>query len=889
MKCSARVGWSCCALALALVTGPIAAQEVAGTLQGTVVSPDGKPEPEVRVSVTGPNLQGARETTTDRSGFFQIFALPPGRYVLKATRVGLRTIEVREVAVELGRTTSVGALSAEAQPIEMAPVVVERAPLKLDPVHTAAGGTLHARDYDALPVDRDYKSLIKILPQVNNSYRGDPANIGGSTGLENKYYIDGVNVTDTRFGDRATSLPYDFVTQVDVKTGGYEAQYGRALGGIVNAVTYSGTNDFEASVFGFVQPGGLVAEPRSTPVVAEQGAVNYDYGARVSGPVVRDRLWYSAAVNPRVDQVDREIPGFGFYTDRTAALRFASKLTWRANPAHTVELSVFGDPTVQEQVQAVPSGITTVKDPDALLAHVETGGTVASLRSTWAPSRSFLLQTSLAGQWDRYSTGSRSSGPPVVQCIDWVEGTMEGGNSFAIHEKKGRAVVSTRGTLALTRHTVVAGLEYEDASNTSEQDYTALNRWNTAEWEYAVQTYAGSFHNRSPAAYVQDEWRVTDRLALNGGLRWSGQYLVGASGRTAQSFTDEWQPRAGFSWQLDRKGTQRFFGSYGRYYQTLPINIAIAFFVDYIAIYSYYATDPRQPGSIPYDVIDGSTYEKDWAKQIPGLHAENFDEFTLGYERLLGPQTRLTARGMHRALRSSYQYGADWARDEVWVLGTPGKGDFDFLPPPKREYTSLELSAEGTWRRMNYRMSYVLSRTWGNYPGLYDSDHNLGNPGAISTFFQPHQANNSTGYLPNDRTHVFKLSTSIEPGGGLMTGAFFTFESGAPINEFGSGPQSPWNPVFVTPRGQAGRTPALWNLDMRLTYTLPRARGPRTRVQADVLHIGNPRRTTQVDELHYPYLDALGNLDLLNPNPNYKHAIAYQPPMAGRIGLQLSF
>ena len=883
---SLRAGWILLALVLVATAAPAGAQDITGALQGTVLSPDGKPEPEVLVSVSGPYLQGSRETRTDRNGFFQFLALPPGRYALKATRVGLQPLEVREVTVQLGRTTAVGTLTVTPQPIEMAPIVVSKAPLRLDPVHTTAGGNLAARDYDQLPVDRDYKSLITVLPHANKSYRGDPVNVGGSTGLENQYYIDGVNVTDTRFADRATSLPYNFVRAVDVKSGGYEAQYGRALGAVVNAVTYSGTNEFESGVFGFVQPVALSMTPRVAPVVAEAGAVAYDFGGRLSGPLVQDRLWFSAAVNPRIDRVEKGIVGRGSFPDRTRAVRFASKLTWRATPATNLELSVFGDPTVQDQVLPVPAGVSIVTDPSALLARVESGGTVASLRATMAPSPSFLLQTSVARQWDRYSIGGRTPAGSSEGWTDYVNGTI-GGGIWSWSEKRSRTSASTRGTLTRARHTVVAGADFEDAGNKSGADNSYLYRFADSTWMVDHEAFNGRFHNRSPAAYLQDTWRITGRFALNAGLRWSGQYMSGASGRTAQRINDEWQPRGGFSWQLGRASNQRLFGSYGRFYQTLPTNIPVLWFVDYIAVYSYYSTDPRVPGTTPYDVINGSTLESDYTKQIPGLHAENFDEFTLGYERLLGPETKLTVRGMRRDLRSSFEWGVDLSRANIWVLGTPGQGDFNFLPAPKREYTALELAAEGTWRRMRHRTSYVLSRTWGNYPGLYNSDQGYGNPGQAASFSMPNQAVNSTGYLPNDRTHVAKLSTAYETGFGLVSGAFLTFESGAPINEFAPGPWGALRPSFLVPRGTAGRTPALWNVDLRLTYALPLARGPRAQIQADVLHVGNPRRATLVDELRYLTIDANGNPDL--PNPNYKRPVAYQPPMAGRVGLQVSF
>jgi len=863
-----------------LVAGRTAAQDITGALQGRVVSPEGTPEPEVHVTVSGPYLQGTRETLTDRDGFFQFLVLPPGRYALKVTRVGLRPVEVRDIVVELGRTTAVGRLTVETQPIEMKPVEVSAQALSLDPVHTTAGGTLNARDYAALPVERDYKSLIVVLPHTTDSHRGDPVNVGGATGLENMYYIDGVNVTDTRMADRATSLPYDFVRAVDVKTGGYEAQYGRALGAIVNAVTYSGTNDFEVSVFGFTQPGGLVADPRTAPAVAEGGAVNYDYGMRVSGPVLRDRLWYSAAVNPRLDRVEKEVGGFGNYTDKTSAVRFASKLTWRANAGTNLELSVFGDPTVQDLVSPAQSWVTTVLNPDALLYRVETGGVTTSLRGTVAPNSWLLLQASVAQQQDRYSlegATARARVEPIY--YDYYDGACGGGSGMTTKEDRDRTSLSLRGMLLMPRHTVVAGVEYEEAVETIRATGEWIARLDSAMFATDLRAVEGKLRNRSPVGYLQDAWRATDRLTLNAGLRWSGQFLIGASGRTGQGIADEWQPRIGFSWQLGRAVNQRLFGSYGRFYETLPLNMAVGWFVDFTELQSSYSSDPRVPGAVPDQTVDMSTKEADMSGRNPGLQAENSDEFTFGYERLLGARSKLTVRGVRRQLRSSYQYGIDSLGK--WVLGTPGKGDFSFLPPPKREYTALEVATEGTWRALQYRASYVLSRNWGNYPGLYDSDFGGSNPGGISTFFMPHQARNSTGYLPNDHTHVLKLSAAWATRAGLSTGAILSFETGSPINEFGEGPWGFAVPTFLVQRGTAGRTPSLWNLDLRLAYEVPVVRRTKTRAQLDVLHVGNPRGTTRVNEFH--------SGDPVTPDPNYKQPVAYQLPMAARLGVQLSF
>lgn len=432
----------------ALACGTAQAQEVTGAIQGTVASAAGSPEPHVVLTLSGPNLQGTRGTSTDVRGFYQFLAVPPGLYDLHVSRVGLQPMEVQQILVELGRTTAVPTLTMNAQPITMEQVVVQAPRVTLDPAHTGAGGTLRTSEYASLPVDRDYKSIIAILPQANTSYRGDPVNVAGSTGLENQYYIDGVNVTDTKNAARATSLPYNFVRSVEVKTGGYEAQYGRALGAVVNALTYSGSNDFQASVFGFTQPSRWAMDAREASGISEGSAVSYDWGARASGPVMKDRLWYSAAVNPRTDRADKTITGFGSYPDRTKAVRFATKLTWKANEATNLELSVFGDPTTRDQVYGLLNGLNSVQNPDALLARVESGGTTASLHGSVTASPSLLLQGSVSGQWDRWlDEGATERGRSEPVYNDWVEGFASGGRGWRMEDDRGRLSLARPGDL----------------------------------------------------------------------------------------------------------------------------------------------------------------------------------------------------------------------------------------------------------------------------------------------------------------------------------------------------------------------------------------------------------------------------------------------------------
>jgi hypothetical protein len=215
-----------------------------------------------------------------------------------------------------------------------------------------------------------------------------------------------------------------------------------------------------------------------------------------------------------------------------------------------------------------------------------------------------------------------------------------------------------------------------------------------------------------------------------------------------------------------------------------------------------------------------------------------------------------------------------------------------FLPKPKREYRALEVTVERMGAdRLNFLASYVLSRSYGNYTGLFVSDANFAAPGNNFSLQLPEQARNSTGRLPNDRPHVLKLFGSYRFDFGVTSGAFLTWASGTPLNRFGATPLI-FRPLFLVPRGSAGRTPSIWDANARLTYDL--ARGTFLgavrpgRIILDLHHIGSLRRAVLMDQFEFLSVDPATGTQT-NPNPNFGKALAYQPPMAARLGVELGF
>ena len=877
-----------------LLPQSVPAQEVSGSLQGRAVTPHAEPVAEVRVTIAGPSLQGTRTSQTDLQGFFQMLALPAGSYTVRLARIGFRPVVVDSVPVRIGSTTNLGLVTLEPQALELGEIVVSGRRFSIDPASTTIGANVDATTYDALPVGRDYRSVVAFLPHANTSYyTGDPVNIGGATGLENAYFIDGVNVTDDHFQGVVSTLvlPYNFVRSVEVKEGGYDARYGRAIGGLVNAVTYSGGNTFEGDVFAFFTDRGLTGEQRTgfNDVRSDQ-FTNYDVGARVGGPIMRDRLWFSAAYNPQVESAERAVPGWGDFADRLRRHVFAGKLTWQAAASTGVELLLLGDRSTHHEVSRATfsqfSGLDTVANPDPFLFFTRAAHTSASLRVSHQLGTRGLFEASVSRATSYTRQGAETArGDSEPLYLDYITSTLAGGLPGTNWPRDARTSVALRGTLELGPHTVLAGAEYEDNRYTDTWQSNTILRLDTAVWTQDSALVPGTVHNRVPTVYVQDSWRIGSRVSVQGGLRWSGEYLIGSAG-LAQSFPTEWQPRLGAAVQLGRLGTQRIFASWGIFYQQQPLDLASGFYIPYPEFLSIFSSDPRLPGAKP-DTTQNISSDPSQFPNLHGLKVEHHREMALGYERVIGTNLRVTARAMRRDLLSAFGFGLDTLNSLYWVLGVPGEGPLSYLPRMRRNYSALELSAEWAGRQgLQARFSYVLSRTYGNYTGFYASDYGVAAPGFFGGVQTRGNVKNSTGLLPNDRTHVLKLSGAYPLGFGLTTGVFFTWQSGTPLNDFGVNPTYV-RATYLVPRGSAGRTPSIWDFNLRFAYPLQLGKGVGARATLDWLHVASPRRPVWLEQIQYVSEDANGNP--INPNPTYGQVRSYQPPTQARLGVEFTF
>lgn len=347
-------------LPLILATGTYA--QTTGSIEGTVTDEQGNALPGVTVEAASPSLQGTRVAVSDTSGKFRLVLLPPGTYTVKSSLSGFTTIESADVVVGLGRTV---VLNVQMRSAFQEEVVVSGAAPTIDTRSTEMGANLSKDFFTNLPIGRNYASVVQVAPGTSTDNSGIV--VYGSTGAENAYYIDGVNTTGVELGQQGKRLNFEFIQEVQVKTGSYNAEFGRATGGLINVITKSGGNELNGTVFGYYDPESLrqstkksieesaATRARSFTVDAED---RRDFGADLGGYLIKDALWFYGAYNYVAEDEDQKVakdftpfggPAQGrIYTQKVRRDLWSGKLTWRASQNHSLVLSIFGDPSTQD-------------------------------------------------------------------------------------------------------------------------------------------------------------------------------------------------------------------------------------------------------------------------------------------------------------------------------------------------------------------------------------------------------------------------------------------------------------------------------------------------------------------------------------------------------------
>ena len=382
-------------LALFTMSGAMAQSSTTGSIEGTVTDPSGGVVPNATVTISGSNLISPQTATTDDEGHFRVLNLPPGRYTVVVGAIsGFGETTKENVEVNLSKTTSADvqvAIAGQSASV----TITDTSGASVDVSQNTTGTNVSSEQFSNFPTQRTVQSLYSIAPTVSRSGLRDASgrdrdpSVAGSSGPENNYILDGVNTTDPAFGGSGANLPFEFVQEVEIKTGAYGAEYGKSTGGIFNVITKSGGNDFRGDAFGFFTTKGLVRETKNFPFLgaAPNGFSEIDAGFDIGGPIKKDKLWFFGAFNPQRRENFFLTQTFRQEAENKITTPFYSgKLTWAINTNNTFTFSTFGDFTKQEGFLFGGNGFGA--DPNSFLGTLETGGHnyTARVNSTITPT-----------------------------------------------------------------------------------------------------------------------------------------------------------------------------------------------------------------------------------------------------------------------------------------------------------------------------------------------------------------------------------------------------------------------------------------------------------------------------------------------------------------------
>jgi len=393
------------ALCLALFTFSAMAQTVTtGSIEGTVTDPQGGAVPNATVTVSGTNLIRAQTTQTNDQGYYEVLNLPPGRYTVSVGAVkGFAETKKENVEVNLSKTSTAD-IQVNIGNVGGTVTITDTAGAAVDVSANTTGSNVSNEQFSNFPTQRTVQGLYSIAPTVSRSGLRDASgrdrdpSVGGSSGPENNYILDGVNTTDPAFGGSGANLPFEFVQEVEIKTGAYGAEYGKATGGIFNVITKSGGNKVSGDAFAYFTTKGLVRPTKQFPFTgsAPNGFSEIDAGFDIGGPIKKDKLWFFGAFNPQQRKNYFLTQTFHAPVNNKITTPFYSgKITYGINQRNTLTFSTFGDFTKQKGFLFGQSGFGN--DITAYNGTIETGGhnytarLNSTIKSTWIGEFAFGL------------------------------------------------------------------------------------------------------------------------------------------------------------------------------------------------------------------------------------------------------------------------------------------------------------------------------------------------------------------------------------------------------------------------------------------------------------------------------------------------------------------
>jgi outer membrane receptor protein involved in Fe transport len=594
------------ALLFLACAGTMMAQEGSATLRGTVTDPNGSVLPAATVSVANQETGLNRRTaTTNAEGDYVFASLTPGLYRISVEVTGFKRAIKENVKLNVGETQEfnftmeIGGSKEEVTVTADEPLVQTSA--------SVIGGHISQKELIELPsINRNFIGFVGLVPGIvpnisTESFGSDAVSVNGQDPRYNNYLLDSANNNDDVIGQRAGSqarVALEAVQEFQVQTNQFDAEFGRTSGGIINAVTKSGTNGFHGSAFGFFQDNSWNADNRFT--VLNNGTspdTSYkQFGGTIGGPIKKDLAhFFFSYERTNIDQgVIVDIPARPALNAATSTATRANNYLVRGDvqPSQDHQVSIRylreESPQLNQIIPVVAGGVSL---PVSLAASREEADVDQTVVGSWTYSLKSNVVNDLRLSWTQEDVAFANPGFNSGKSMVELPPTLQYNTFVDQQSNVAQARINDSYRLADTltwikgSHTFKFGVDYNyvTADNLTEDNLNGtfifprdlpFNAADARTYPERLQIRVGGpqrflLINHNPSVFAQDAWRITPKLTLNLGIRYDDE--------TISDDNFNFSPRLGFAYDIFGDAKTVIRGGYGTFYQNTPFELITAF------------------------------------------------------------------------------------------------------------------------------------------------------------------------------------------------------------------------------------------------------------------------------------------------------------------------